>query len=213
MLQNRVNPWGELCRDKAYGTLMGNRGVLHDVRQEIVRQSARAAWVTCELIYKGWRRPKPFSTLNNYSELFFLDEVTAFAAGHRPCTTCRRKESGDFKTAWLAANAPDEKGMALTEIDKVLRRERMDANGKKLTYEARLDELPRGTMVELDAEAYAVTEQGLLRWSFSGYVGLIQLPTQCAVNVLTPRSVVGAFRNGYPPTFHATAFEFLGTAR
>lgn len=213
MLQNRVNPWGELCRNKAYGTLMGNRGVLHDARQEIVRQSNRTAWVTCKLDYNGWRRPKPFSTLNNYSELFFLDEVTAFAAGHRPCTTCRREESGAFKAAWMAANAPDAAAMALTEIDKVLRLERTDSKGKKLTYEARLDELPQGAMVALDGEAYAVTRKGLLRWSFSGYVELIQLNAQRAVNVLTPRSVVGAFRHGYPPTFHATAIEFLGAAR
>ena len=187
MLQNRVNPWGELCRVEPRGTLMGNRGILHDERQEIVRLSARAAWVTCELTYQEWRRPKPFSTLNNYSELFFLDEATAFAAGHRPCTTCRRVRSVAFKAAWMAANAPGKNAIALSDIDKVLKHERSDIAGKKVTYESRVGDLPLGSMVTLNSVAHVVTQRGLLPWSFSGYGARVRLNADRVVEVLTPK--------------------------
>lgn len=205
MLQNRVDPWGRLCRVEARGTLMGNRGILHNERQEIVRQSARTAWVTCELAYQGWRRPKPFSTLNNYSELFFLDEATAFAAGHRPCTTCRRERSTAFKTAWRAANAPDSSAVSLADIDKVLKAERTDSKGKKITHEARVGDLPAGTMVAVDGVAHVVTQRGLLPWSFSGYGVLQRFRPESMVEVITPRSVVGAFRHGFEPELHPSA--------
>lgn len=205
MLQNRVNPWGELCRVDARGTLMGNRGVLHDARKEIVRQSARSAWVTCELAFQDWRRPKPFSTLNNYSELFFLDEATAFAAGHRPCTTCRRERSSAFKSAWIAANAPGMSSVSLADIDKVLKQERANAAGRKVTYEARVGDLPAGTMVALESVAHVVTLRGLLPWSFSGYGAPVAPDPDKLVAVLTPKSVVAAFRYCFEPELHLSA--------
>lgn len=206
MLQNRVNPWGELCRVQARGTLMGNRGVLHDVRQEIVRQSARTAWVTCELTFKDWRRPKPFSTLNNYSELFFLDQATAFAAGHRPCTTCRRAHSTAFKSAWIAANSTGTTDVSLADIDKVLKKDRTDAAGKKVTYEFRLGDLPIGTMFAVDSVAYVVSRRGYLPWSFSGYGAPVEMAADRVVTVLTPRSVVAAFTRGFEPEMHQSAW-------
>lgn len=184
---------------------MGNRGVLHDARQKIVRQSARTAWVTCELSFKDWRRPKPFSTLNNYSELFFLDEATAFAAGHRPCTTCRRARSTAFKSSWIAANSPGTADVSLADIDKVLKKERADAAGKKVTYEFRLGDIPIGTMFAMGSVAYVVSRRGFLPWSFSGYGTPVVIEVDALVTVLTPKSVVAAFTRGFEPELHQSA--------
>src|SRR5690606_20009325 len=101
-LQNRVDPWGRLNAVRARGTLMGNRGILHDDAGRIVRPWKGKAWIACALHWKDWQRT-PF-TPGTWSELFFLDEATAFAAGHRPCKLCRRVRHLEFKRAWLAAN-------------------------------------------------------------------------------------------------------------
>ena len=83
-LPNRVNPFGELFATPARGTLMGNRGgVIHNAAQQIVRQYRSRQWITCKLEFKGRRRK--VMTPGLYTELFFLDEAVALAAGHRPC--------------------------------------------------------------------------------------------------------------------------------
>lgn len=102
-LQNRVDPSGRLCAVQSRGMLMGNRGILHNDRNEIIKPRAHKAWVTCLLEYKGIKRPKPFSK-GSYSELFFLDEATAFAAGHLPCAYCQRARHLAFKASWVRAN-------------------------------------------------------------------------------------------------------------
>ncbi|WP_143968283.1 hypothetical protein [Tepidimonas fonticaldi] len=207
MLQNRVNPRGELCAVPSRGTLMGNRGILHDANQRIVKPWAHHAWVTCLLEYKGIQRPRPFSTPNNYSELFFLDEATAFSAGHRPCNFCQRERAQAFKTAWFKANPDACKEVSLKALDSVLHRERVDRNKNKLTYDARLDSLPVGAFFVWKNLFLAKTRQGCLEWSFDGYRPGPTVPASEVVQVLTPRSVVNAFAQGFEPRFHATALN------
>jgi hypothetical protein len=125
-LQNRINPEGEICRSSARGMLMGNRGCLHNEAREIVSRSKRDAWVTCLIEFKNIKRK--VMDAGNYTELFFLDEATALAAGHRPCATCRRDRYDAFLAAWSAGNRNGEKVLA-GDVDKQMK----------------LDRAPRGT--------------------------------------------------------------------
>ena len=146
-LQNRVTPWGEIVSRPERGLFMGNRGCLHDGGRRVVKTWARLPWVTCLLQFKG--RHRTLMAPNRYTELFFLDEATALAAGHRPCATCRRDDYNAFKTLWLSANADvaSNTNGTIEEIDRRLHAERVDASGRKCTWSARLDELPDGSMV------------------------------------------------------------------
>lgn len=204
--QNRVDPWGRLRAVSARGTLLGNRGILHDAQQEIVAQWKSKGWVTCQLEFEG-RKREVFSA-GRYSQLFFLDEATAFSAGHRPCAECRRARHDKFKSAWVKANP----GLVRTanppiaEMDKVMHAERALRGGGKITFEAALADLPPGTFIELGGEAVLVWRRGLLRWSFAGYSGdQILLAPSTPVRVLTPASVVRVFRSGFVPTVHVSA--------
>lgn len=205
MLENRVDPWGKLCRVPDYGTLMGNRGILHNADKKIVRQSAHEGWVTCLLKYKDIKRPKPFSTLNNYSELFFLDEATAFSAGHRPCHFCQRKRANLFKAAWVKANAPTETFVPMSSIDSALHAERTHKGSTEVRFDAPVDELPMGSIFEADGAAFLVAERGYLPWSFKGYGEPTAFAPDLIVEVLTPRSVVNAFKAGFAPDVHPSA--------
>ena len=144
----------------------------------------------------------------SWTELFFLDEVTAFAAGHRPCAYCRRARFTEFKAAWLAANhaATSSAAPGITEIDTILHAERTRKGGEKVMYEENLNTLPDGVMIELNAVAYVVWKQQLLRWSFNGYEHskTPKLSLQ-NVRVLTPASVVRMFREGFRPDVHESA--------
>lgn len=200
MLQNRVDPWGKLCAVADRGSLMGNRGILHDANNEIVHQWRHKNWVTCLLKYKDIQRPKPFSQ-GNYSELFFLDEATAMSAGHRPCNFCQRNRLTEFKNAWVAANQPDRvvRDVSMNDVDAVLHGERVDGAKSKRTYRAVLETLPVGTFFEYASDAYAVTQSGVRKWSFSGYSEVIKLDMSVVVQVLTPPSIVKAFAYGFVP--------------
>src|SRR5881296_2034093 len=146
--QNRVTPFGELIATPERGTLMGNRGgCLHDTAQRIVRPFVSRRWIACLLEFKGRRRT--VMTPGRYTELFFLDEATALAAGHRPCAECQRARYALFRDVWGAANP----GIFLSsvpsaeEMDGVLHMERIGTKGTKSTYSSLLAELPVGTMV------------------------------------------------------------------
>lgn len=201
MLQNRVDPWGMLRTVPDRGSLMGNRGILHNEERFIVKRWAHKHWVTCLLTFKNIKRPSPFSTTNHYSELFFVDEATAFSAGHRPCAFCQRMRSNEFKAAWLEANidAPERAGYSLSKIDAVLHNERAQRGGGKLVFEEVLSQLPVGAMFEWNGAAYLVTTKGHLRWSFAGYGTPVELDGSASVKVLTPASVVKAFKAGFVP--------------
>ena len=205
-LQNRVDPWGRLRVNPARGALMGNRGILHDDENKIVRPWAHKAWVTCLLEFKSIKRAKPFSP-GNYSELFFIDEATAFAAGHRPCAYCQRERHLKFKEAWVRANVADKTGaqISMTDVDRLLHAERARKGGAKVTFDAVLGSLPVGVMFEHQDAAYLVSPRGFLPWSFSGYGERTDMDTASTVAVLTPRSMVQAFAHGFEPKLHGSA--------
>jgi len=139
---------------------MGNRGILHDEHDKIVRQWATTAWLTCVLSFDRLTPRKPFST-GTYSELFFLDEATAMAAGHRPCRYCQRERFDAFKAGWLSAN-PSPSLQLISEIDRIVHTERVTPDRKKRTFEAVLCTLPVGTFIEHEGKAHLIHESGLL---------------------------------------------------
>ncbi|QIL74416.1 hypothetical protein G7048_28215 (plasmid) [Diaphorobacter sp. HDW4B] len=206
MLRNRVDPWGQLHAVSDRGTLMGNRGVLHNAENHIIRPWAHKSWVTCLLSYKDIKRPKPFSA-GNYSELFFLDEATAFSAGHRPCNYCQRERSQLFKAAWLQANAPSSRpsDFSLSEIDAQLHKERAVRGGAKVAYQESVAMLPLGAMFAHAGTTYLVGTNGHSPWSFGGYGPAIEMDPATQVSVLTPKSIVSAFARGFQPHVHPSA--------
>ncbi|WP_197416390.1 MULTISPECIES: hypothetical protein [unclassified Massilia] len=193
---------------------MGNRGILHNDENRIVRPWAHKAWVTCLLKFKGIKRSKPFSQ-GNYSELFFLDEATAFAAGHRPCAYCQRARHLEFKDAWLRANVEPEHrtSTSMPDIDKILHAERAISGGGKETYDAPLSELPQGAIFEHEEVAYLVSSRGCLPWSFSGYGMPKIIDSASVVKVLTPRSILQAFAIGFVPAAHPSASVIVDSER
>lgn len=150
-LQNRVSPCGELLTDDARGSWLGNRGILHNEKKEIICSWKHKNWVLCELSYKD-RRREVFSR-NSYSELFFLDEATGLAAGHRPCASCRRQRFNEFKQAWNAAQLSESK---VDKIDKILHQDRAVRGGKKVTYTDMLSNLPDGVFIEQEGKPWLV---------------------------------------------------------
>ena len=197
-LQNRVNPWGSLIATDARGTLLGNRGILHNDAKEIVSPWKHNAWVTCQLSFKGWKR-EIFSP-GNYSELFFLDEATAFSAGHRPCGMCRRERFNEFKAAWQTANLDSDQLHSKAEIDKRLHAERAIRGGKKVTYTAEFKSLPDGTFIDYQGQAHLCWKGALKQWFPEGYSETsVLLGEDEMVTVLTPRSIVKMYSNGFVP--------------
>jgi len=177
---------------------MGNRGLIHNESQQIVRPFRLKAWITCRLEFK--ERHREVMSPGLYTELFFLDETTAFSAGHRPCAECRREDYNRFKTAWVEGNPSfrfDSKTV-IGKIDEILHRERMDANGYKVTYIERLDNLPDGSFIEYEGKPFIIKQPGqVAAWTAFGYEKTIELPTEIKVVVLTPQSIVNTFRAGY----------------
>ena len=188
-LQNRVDPYGALHAVAARGAWMGNRGRLHDADRRIVRPWQVQRWITCVLSFRD-RKREVFSP-NRYSELFFLDEATSLAAGHRPCAECRRKRYEEFRDA-LALKTADE-------IDRVLHAERLDEDGRKRTYRAAPRSLPDGTMVEHGGTPHLLWRGELRPWSFNGYRSEVAVPPETEVTVLTPPSIMAAIRAGFVP--------------
>src|SRR5215212_206442 len=150
-LQNRVTPFGEIVAVAERGTMLGNRGILHDPDGRVVRRWAGQAWICCLLEFRG--RRDPVMAPGHYTRLFFLDEPTALAAGHRPCAYCRRADYLAFREAWATGNANLGLGPAprAADIDRVLHAERLRPDRTKRTYPASLANLPDGVMVTLSA--------------------------------------------------------------
>jgi hypothetical protein len=202
-LQNRVDPYGTLHAVAARGAWTGNRGILHDESKRIVALWRVKRWITCTLQFKG--RHRSVFAPRRWSELFFLDEATAFAAGHRPCAECRRDRFNEFRAAWMSANADllAGSGSRIDEIDKVLHAERAVRGGGKQTYSAQLDTLPSGTFVEYRHAPHLLWKGRLRPWSFSGYGAPIKA-SATEVAVLTPQSIVQVFHSGLLPQVHAS---------
>jgi len=190
-LQNRVTPTGELIATPERGLVFGNRGRLHDDDRRIRRQWALKRWIACRLEFRGrYHGPMP---PGRYTGLFFLDEATAFAAGHRPCAECRRADYLRFTQIW---------GARADAIDARLHEERL---GRR--RETTLDGLPDGAFVLRDGKAWLVLADELLRWTPGGYADRVSRPCGRAT-VLTPPSLVEVLRagwNGDVPFLHPTA--------
>jgi len=201
-LQNRVDPFGELLAVPARGLFMGNRGgrIHADERKLARRRWASKQWICCVLQF-GNRQRDVWGRY--YTELFFLDEVTALAAGHRPCFECRRREAKVFAAAWQRAERLDAPPRAAA-MDGVLQAERLDGKAKHI-HRMKIDGLPDGAMIALDGEAYALRGDALLRWKAAGYDGRRSRPRGIGADVLTPPSIVAALKAGYPPAWHPSA--------
>ena len=201
--QNRVNPFGTIfpCPDR--GMFMANRGMHHDERGRItVRPNTNhvpwktKTWIICLLEFKGRRRQ--LMSPGRYTELFFLDEATALAAGHRPCAECRRADYSRFKSLWQQVNGD-------LPIDGTLHAERTDRLGGKVTYRAAIDSLPDGVFVTIDGVAWLIWRGTLLRWASAGYDQRISRPSGSTVEGLTPLSTVAVMALGYAPVIHSSA--------
>jgi len=191
--QNRVDPFGNLIADSARGTLYGNRGVLHADDGSIVRRHALRRWIYCRLEFKG--RKRELLQPGRYTELFFLDEATALAAGHRPCAECMRGRFNEFRAAW-SADPP-----AATELDAALHAERLTPDGAQATWRSPLGDLPDGAMVALDRTPHLVRAGALRPWSFSGYGPPAPFDPALDAEVLTPRSTARAIAAGFRPAY------------
>jgi len=200
-LQNRVDPCGAIIKSTARGTLMGNRGgALHDDERLIVRQFRSRQWITCLLEFKGRRRS--VMSPGRYTELFFLDEAVALAAGHRPCAECRRERFNAFRNAWDRSRQSEGGPLLASEIDRELHRARIDSRGEKVTWEAPLNALPDGCFVQIESASYLVWGEELLQWSPGGYIKKHHRRNGLSVTVLTPKPVVQCIRQGYRPAIH-----------
>jgi hypothetical protein len=195
-MRNRVNPYGEIIETKARGSWMGNRGLLHDPAQHIVRSYKLKAWITCLLQFRG--RHREIMTPNRYTELFFLDEATAFAAGHRPCFECRREDFNKFKALWIKGNPEYNFSLktSIEAIDKILHHERMNDDGSKRMYKANINSLPDGTFIALENDPYLIADGYIYLWTPGGYTKKKSLP-EGEADVLTPKSIVNTLRTGY----------------
>jgi hypothetical protein len=200
--QNRVTPFGELIATPARGTLMGNRGCLHDAQGRIRRAFVGRRWIVCLLRFKGRRRP--IMAPGRYTELFFLDEATALAAGHRPCMECQRDRYRLFRAHWMAATGTTR--ASADDIDRALHAERLGAGRSRRMYGERTSRLPDGAII-VDAEGRPclVREGALWPWAPAGYGPPVRPRDDLEVRVLTPRSVVKVLARGYPVDVHPSA--------
>lgn len=207
-LQNRVSPFSTIVATDERGYWTGNRGILHNGQKEIIKNHSAKFWITCLLEYKGKRRE--LMTPNRWTELFFLDEATAFAAGHRPCGFCRYGDYKNFKNLWLHANGKKH-GLTgeikIDTIDAIIHKERLDENNLQKTFIAILKTLPEGVFVTLDRNQTACLwqHQTLYQWSFFGYKKIAAFDKNQPVDVLTPASYVEVFKAGYRPQVHLSA--------
>ena len=201
-LQNRVTPFGELIAVPARGTFFGNRGGrFHtDAKTLTARRWASRQWICCVLDFKGRQRDV---WGRFYTELFFLDEPTALAAGHRPCFECRYADAKTFAEKWQQACRLRTRPYA-GAMDDRLHRERLRGRTKRL-HRRNIDALPDGAFVALDGAVFAVRGKALLRWTPQGYGARKKRPQGAAVDVLTPPAILAVLSAGYRPHWHPSA--------
>jgi hypothetical protein len=216
-LQNRVDPFGAIHAVPERGMFLGNRGIIHDPATKMLlkKRWALQAWIICECEFRG-RRREPMGRnrpggpggigLPGWTELFFLDEVTALSAGHRPCFYCRRERATDFVSRFGDAFGIAEPRAPM--LDRRLHRERRASGGKPPIIQVNeLAALPDGAMVAQGTNAYALRDGTALPWSFAGYgkpVGFSALAGR-TLALLTPPTSIAVLRRGYRPVWHPSA--------
>lgn len=201
-LQNRVTPLGEIIATPHRGLFTGNRGIIHDPATKTLlgKRWSSQAWLTCVCEFRGRRREVMGG--RSWTELFFLDEATALAAGHRPCYYCRRDDARRFRAAWEAGNHTGN--LLARDIDAVLHRERLDHGKKRLHgLPIRLENLPDGAMVQIGSDSFLVARGRAQKWSPAGYSEARGLPEEAML--LTPPSTLRALVAGYRPVLHPSA--------
>jgi hypothetical protein len=201
-LQNRVTPFGDIIATPHRGMFTGNRGIIHDpVTKTLLRKRwSSPAWITCVCEFRGrWRE---VMGQRSWTELFFLDEATAFAAGHRPCFYCRREDATRFRAMWEQGNGTGR--VFARDMDAVLHRERLNHGKKRLhPLPMALENLPDGAMVQADGESYLIAQGRALNWSPAGYREATA--SLEGATLLTPPSTRRAFGAGYRPVLHPSA--------
>ncbi len=205
-LQNRVTPTGDIIATPHRGMFTGNRGIIHDpaTKTLLTRRWASRAWLTCVCEFRGRRRD--VMSGRSWTELFFLDEATAFAAGHRPCFYCRRDDAVRFRAAWEAGN--HLASVLARDIDGVLHRERLAGAKKRLhAIGVPLARLSDGAMVQQGTESYLVVRGRVLQWTPGGY-RKADNEIKGAL-LLTPPSTLRAFSAGYRPVLHESVAELI----
>lgn len=203
-LQNRVTPFGEIVATSARGTMFGNRGSLHDEHRHLTkRRWTMYSWVACVLEFKNRRRS--LMQPNRYTELFFLDEPTALAAGHRPCGECRRTDYKHFMACFRRGNAMPQADRHA--IDRRMQADRIDTRSHaQIHHRAELASLPDGAMILAEGTALLVWSGALHPWRETGYGPTpdraAEMKKRGIVTVLTPRSTIAALNAGYRPAPH-----------
>jgi hypothetical protein len=177
---------------------MGNRGVIHKDKQ-IVKAFKHKAWITCALEFKG--RKRTVMMPDRWTELFFLDEATAFAAGHRPCFECRKADAQRFKSCWLKGNPQYNfnSKTSINLIDEIIHAERIDSGKKKVTHQRLCRDIPNGAFIGINNDPYLFNDGVLRRWTPFGYEDRTAVEPDATLTVLTPYSIVNAFSAGYVP--------------
>jgi hypothetical protein len=201
-LQNRVTPFGEIIATSARGMFTGNRGIIHDpdTRTLLKKRWSLKCWLICRLRYKDLHR-MPMAR-RSWTELFFLDEATALAAGHRPCFFCSRDRIETFRAAWAEGNGGPI--LAAPELDAILHRERLRQRKKCIhPIPGPVTRLPDGAMIAAGDAAFLIRDGRPLLWSAAGYVPVEKAPR--AQGLLTPPSTLAALRAGYRPVLHPSA--------
>jgi hypothetical protein len=195
-LQNRVTPLGRLVATRERGLVYGNRGCLHDAEKRIRRSYNGKRWIACRLKFRGRHRQRLMQP-GRYTELFFLDEATAFAAGHRPCAECRREDYVRLTAIWNDLH-PGQAGA--DAIDTQLHGERVQPSTRaQRHHEASFNELPDAVFVLHQGGPRLVLGGELLRWTPGGYVRAGRRPTRRTALVITPPSLVSVLRTGWQP--------------
>ncbi len=212
-LENRVTPDGRFVAAAARGTMMGNRGVLHDQYQTLGRARWRHKnWVACRLEFKGRRRR--VMTPGRYTELFFLDEAVALAAGHRPCAECRNADYKRFKALWMSCgtSCTGWGPISAADLDRVLHMERaVPRRFEQRRHAAELANLPDGAFVLLaddPGRPYLVLGDRLVAYAPEGYCGSRVRPKRADVLMLTPPTTMAVMRAGFSAALHASAAKF-----
>jgi hypothetical protein len=207
-LQNRVTPFGEIEAAPARGDFMGNRGILHGDTKELGhRRWTHNNWIICLTSFRG--RPRQIMTPHQYTELFFLDEAVALAAGHRPCYECRRKDYHTWAAAWQRATRGDAPPRA-KEMDQALHKERIIRRPRRQQcWRGAFRDLPDGAFISWEGAPYLVLDRYLLRWTHHGYTETSPRPTQGEVIILTPPTSVATLANGFRPRLHEGSIQLI----
>ncbi|GAK69795.1 hypothetical protein [Agrobacterium rubi] len=198
-LQNRVDPFGDIVDLPLRGLFTGNRGIIHDpdTKTLTTKRWTSKSWLVCTCDYKDVRRN--VMATRSWTELFFFDEATALAAGHRPCFQCRREDADRFRAAWASGN--ETSPPSAKTMDSVLHKERLQSRRKRLNMLlSPLEHLPDGAMIAAGGEAFLIVGGKPYHWGINGYQPAKTLPF--VDGLLTPPSTLNTLRAGYVPRLH-----------